>query len=564
LKGPGADKARKNKKAKATTSTTSMPKATSKPRIAAPAPSRDDSLAKTEKSNPSRRGWLSRLFHWGGNDVVVSDRSRPPSSGRLDWVIVDEWSDEKDNLIKNSLDKASKSDGDKAAAGKPDKPSDNFQIGVQDWRDPDLVAPSSKDNTAGKTTEAKKQQSKWGASAKLDGKASSSPAKDANGPQGGSITPGSGEYVPELVTDDKTRKADGATGSDSGIIGKLFGDDDSADFAANESPGAPATAAASSSSGKDGGAGHREGLWITITPTSSASPFFDTLLVLVISPLITLTVVYALLILRAKLRRRRWRAPKSVVERLPVRTYHTVATSGSQTPRLPSPTSSSPTTPLLQGSSRARPRSRTTTGVPESADLLRVDAALQTPRSPRSPSHEKGSPQTSSEWKKYMGRQVECVVCLEEYVDGVSRVMSLPCGHEFHAECMYVKPESSSSVVLMLTGRRTPWLTTRRRTCPICKGDVVRSLARGSPSNPRYDAYHDDSDDDDLEASGSGANRAPSPERPLDIERGGIRAPSRGRRIHRNEGWFSMISSSLGAGSSVRHQRDDSREDRNR
>ncbi|MBE3049729.1 hypothetical protein IMZ48_45985, partial [Candidatus Bathyarchaeota archaeon] len=31
---------------------------------------------------------------------------------------------------------------------------------------------------------------------------------------------------------------------------------------------------------------------------------------------------------------------------------------------------------------------------------------------------------------------VECVVCLEEYVDGVSRVMSLPCGHEFHAECM--------------------------------------------------------------------------------------------------------------------------------
>jgi hypothetical protein len=28
------------------------------------------------------------------------------------------------------------------------------------------------------------------------------------------------------------------------------------------------------------------------------------------------------------------------------------------------------------------------------------------------------------------------VVCLEEYIDGVSRVMSLPCGHEFHVECM--------------------------------------------------------------------------------------------------------------------------------
>jgi len=67
------------------------------------------------------------------------------------------------------------------------------------------------------------------------------------------------------------------------------------------------------------------------------------------------------------------------------------------------------------------------------------------------------------EWRRrYGGRQRECVVCLEEYVDGVSRVMSLPCGHEFHAECI------------------TPWLTTRRRTCPICKGDVVRSLARSS------------------------------------------------------------------------------------
>ena len=183
----------------------------------------------------------------------------------------------------------------------------------------------------------------------------------------------------------------------------------------------------------------REGLWVTITPTSSASPFFDTLLVLVISPLVTLTVVYALLILRARIRRRRWRAPKSVVERLPVRTYHTVAPSPVAT-RQPSPSSATPTTPLLQRSpSASRPRSRTTTGVLEGEDTRMSRSPIATPhvghRSKKS-EPEKGAGGFSAEWRKHMGRQVECVVCLEEYVDGVSKVMSLPCGHEFHVDCM--------------------------------------------------------------------------------------------------------------------------------
>ena len=52
--------------------------------------------------------------------------------------------------------------------------------------------------------------------------------------------------------------------------------------------------------------------------------------------------------------------------------------------------------------------------------------------------------------------------------------MSLPCGHEFHADCI------------------TPWLVNRRRTCPICKGDVVRSLARGGGDGADRDASNED------------------------------------------------------------------------
>jgi hypothetical protein len=173
-----------------------------------------------------------------------------------------------------------------------------------------------------------------------------------------------------------------------------------------------------------------------LTPTSMAtSPFFDTLLVLVISPLLTLTVVYALLLLRSRIRRRRWRAPKSVVERLPVRTYHTIASisssSSSSSLRNTSPGPVTPASPLLgsgnlPGASRpTRPRSQTIAG-------MTVDSPM-TPKEEKSNSLQSGSVL----WRrKYTGRQVECVVCLEEYIDGQSRVMSLPCGHEFHVECM--------------------------------------------------------------------------------------------------------------------------------
>ncbi|KAK4452823.1 hypothetical protein QBC34DRAFT_292717 [Podospora aff. communis PSN243] len=523
LKVQQSGKGRKGKKTKdAGSMPPSTPKVTPKPKSGKIPTAQEDAGPAADRPAPVRRSWISRLFWWGSDSSAGSDRSRPPSSGRLDWVIVDEWSDEKDKAIKNSLDKASKNGGDSSTNA--NTPADGFRIGVQDWRDPDLVG-SSPATDASSPSKGNVQSAGSSASSKQAGK-SGGPVADANGPKGGSITPGSGEYASEIPAD---AKSDGS-GSQGGLMSKIFGDDDGVDFS-NDSP-APSAAPTPIRPPGDGDGSDREGLWVTITPTSGASPFFDTLLVLVVSPLITLTVVYALLILRAKIRRRRWRAPKSVVERLPVRTYHTVApTPPSQSPRNPSPTSSSPTTPLLQGSSRSRPRSRTTTGVPESSDLLRADNALQTPKP--NP-HEKTSPHLSSEWKKYMGRQVECVVCLEEYVDGVSRVMSLPCGHEFHVECI------------------TPWLTTRRRTCPICKGDVVRSLARGSPSSPRYEPYFDDSDDDP-EASGSGVNRSPGEG---DVERGGILAPTPRRGQANHAEWFTILASTLGSNTPLGSRRE--------
>ncbi|KAM7208972.1 hypothetical protein V8F20_000850 [Naviculisporaceae sp. PSN 640] len=485
LKVQHSSKPRKNKKpAETAAPAAQMGSSEAKPNFPKMQATKVPAKSEVETSHPTRRGWFSRLFNWGSGDDTISDRSRPPSSGRLDWVLVEEWSDEKDKLIKSGLDKASKNNEGGATSDSEKYSGDGLQTGGEDWRDLD----------------GEIQASSPGAAAKQAAKgAASGPSLEGSGPKGGSITPGSGEYDHGVVTNPKIAgKGKGeSSGSSGGLMSKIFGDDDGADFAADQVAATitqtptPTPFPAVGVNGPE----DREGLWITIHPTGSASPFFDTLLVLVVSPLITLTVVYALLILRAKIRRRRWRAPKSVVERLPVRTYRTVAPSPSVSSRNPSPTSSSPTTPLLQGSSRSRPRSRTTTGVPDSTDLLRVDNALE---SSRSLPHEKKGQHGSSQWKKYMGRQVECVVCLEEYVDGVSKVMSLPCGHEFHVECI------------------TPWLTTRRRTCPICKGDVVRSLARGSPSSPRYEPYQDDSDDEAPEASGSGSDMRRAP----DVEQG--------------------------------------------
>ncbi len=172
-------------------------------------------------------------------------------------------------------------------------------------------------------------------------------------------------------------------------------------------------------------------LFVTIAPTGGSLPLIDTLLVVLASPLLAIIAITGVLIfIRTQCRYRAWRAPKAIVEQLPVHIYvppggpppppvmvpagSSVASPMPSPPRSPSPPSFEPTitTPLL-----SRPRSRTTTGVP--GDERRVTIILPPPP-PHPPS-------------RYF--QAECVVCLEEYVAG-DRVMSLPCGHEFHAACM--------------------------------------------------------------------------------------------------------------------------------
>jgi len=460
--------------------------------------------------------WISRLFGFGSTSSSGVG-SRPPKSGRLEWEQVDEFRDEDDIVVAKT-----------GTSGK--QIPDAFQIGVQDWRDPDLVgyddaARGTKGNDEG-SSQAKKA---------VGTKEKRAPKDEAR--TAGSITPSSGEYVASNYPT-KDRDAIGKSKevaqlnkeSPGGLISKLFGSHDSASTSRLDILPLPidVPSVVKPEPGKGIPPPHHEGLWVVITPSSGASPFFDTLLVLVISPLITLTVVYALLILRARIRRRRWRAPKSVVERLPVRTYQTVANTSSQSSRQPSPTSSSPTTPLLQSTElpqRPRPRSRTTTGIVTADEVLQAEttqaaSAVTRIRGAQRPEHEK----RGSQWKKYMGRQVECVVCLEEYVDGVSQVMSLPCGHEFHVDCI------------------TPWLTTRRRTCPICKGDVVRSLAHGSSSSPRYEPYRDDSEDDDVSTQNSlaGAHTSTQEHQEVDVEHGVGSASG-----ERQDSWLTLIASIL-------------------
>ncbi|KKZ67764.1 hypothetical protein EMCG_06581 [[Emmonsia] crescens] len=546
----------------------------------------------TVDSKPSHlhKGFLQSLFSsigLGRDNTypwhLQEDSRRPPSSGNIDWVMVDEFDDEEmpQKSKRPAQNNRGKERGDDTSPESHQGSSDDFVIGVQDWRDPDLVATSKTSNILKATSKPKSSGSKQkdGQAGGRSGDSNTGPG--GNGLKGGSITPGSGEYAPQgkstngkgtgsgsshlsVASDSRpgNSKQDSHWWSRGSDYDRLStSSDDKSKGQSNKSAKEPSTHVQKSS--KEGGKHpEHEGLWVTLTPTSmSTSPFFDTLLVLVVSPLITLTVVYALLLLRSRIRRRRWRAPKAVVDRLPVRTYHTipsVSPSSGNPQTATSPEASSPSSPLLSHSRprspRPRPRSQTTSSI--------VAAASHDATNDSSSTNAEKSNSGSSLWRRrYTGRQVECVVCLEEYIDGQSRVMSLPCGHEFHAECI------------------TPWLTTRRRTCPICKGDVVRSMGRRSSSSQASEGQGPERTSDDIQA-GIAETRIDSPSAALplssvpddidsDLERGdnsttSLLNPSENPNSQSN--WRNLASLSLSAlsGDSVLHQSRTPQSDRNR
>lgn len=440
---------------------TSTPKGQQKNQGSTSSPDRHQHDSSSQKSV----GWFKSIFMGSTSNARHEDSRRPPSSGNIGWVLqedFDETEDESPGMIGKQAITSTSSSPPMIATDRKGS-TDGFVIGVQDWRDPDLVAAEKERQHALTATSISSSSAlPW---------TSQAPKHSL---KGGSITPGSGEYgsydkaLHEAV--DLAGSSSGKKSSKGSTSASKHSEGDqksrgwlSALFRSNKAVNDPSAEANKietkapepvlqflqppsyrqhhQSMQED--FPHHDGLWVTLTPTSmSSSPFFDTLLVLVVSPLVTLTVVYALLLLRSRIRRRRWRAPKSVVERLPVRTYQTMSstsTASSTTSSISIPVNATTTTPLLPPSARpinarSRPRSRTASEVPVHPNSSLCSDSMA---SPSLEQIEEKRAAGLAEWRRrYGGKQRECVVCLEEYVDGVSQVMSLPCGHEFHAECM--------------------------------------------------------------------------------------------------------------------------------
>jgi len=196
-----------------TTTSSGITKPTVTARTALKSSSKKTSTAvesKTAPINTKKPNWFKALFFGKNNGDSRTETSRPPSSGQLDWVLVNDWKDDDSVGTKKTFTTkpTDKTDTTKKpiSTSKGQAAGDDFVIGVQDWRDPDLVG-SNKDKdqnakAATSKTNGKAEENKAQPGASNSGKDGKKHAGVA--PQetpgvvplrGGSTKPGSGENL---------------------------------------------------------------------------------------------------------------------------------------------------------------------------------------------------------------------------------------------------------------------------------------------------------------------------------------------------------------------------------
>lgn len=179
---------------------------------------------------------------------------------------------------------------------------------------------------------------------------------------------------------------------------------------------------------------------VTISVVDVGTSVIGTVIFLMVSPLCSLSLIYCVLLFHRRYKQLQERASKSIVARLPTRIWVK-----------PEPPASA-RGDNANTEDQAQETGESVEGAEASSEEVSPSPSSATAES--EPLIEDNDADSMGAEKLWVSSG-ECIICMEDYVSGVSRVMRLPCYHEFHVECI------------------TRWLTTRKRTCPICKYDVT-------------------------------------------------------------------------------------------